>query len=113
MDKDTSLFGDKSFATIMEDIYTNSKKKDSQIKSLIDQLKSMISSLNDAALLVPLIKEYLEISVKNDDHLVKLAGIIQRLIATSGKSNTEEGFLTEAERQQLFAEAEDLLENQK
>ena len=77
MDKDTELFKGKSFSDIMSDIYSNQKKKDRQIKLLIAQLEPMVKSLGDASVVVPLIKEYLDISVRNDDALIKLAAIIQ------------------------------------
>ena len=54
-------------------------------------------------ILVPLIKEYMELGIKNDEQLVKMATIIQRAIA-SNKSE-EEGFgMTENEKAQLLSE---------
>jgi len=124
MDKDSLLFDDKSFADLMRDVYTNTKKKESQIKGLVDQLSGMVNTLSEASMMVPLIKEYLEISVKNDDNLVRLTGIIQRLLVTADRGKTEELGLTEEERQQLLAqdkterdqllhEAQDLMDRSK
>lgn len=110
MDKDSVLFSDKSFADILSDVYNNTKKKEAQINGLVDQLKNMITSLNDAGALVPLIKEYLEISVKNDDNLVRLASIIQRLIVSAGKQDGAEGSLSEEEKKQLLTEAQSMIE---
>ena len=74
----------------------------------------MIKSLNDASLVVPLIKEYLEVSVKNDEHIVRLAAILQRLILSAGNRNTSDEFsLTDEEKRQLMDEAEDLLNRAK
>jgi len=111
MDKDSYLFDDKSFSDLIRDVYNNTKKKENQINTLIDQLKPLIKNMTDASLMVPLIKEYLEISVKNDDNLVKLTAIIQRLLVVSGKGekNDELG-LSEAERNQLLSEAQSLLD---
>ena len=72
MDKDSQLFGDKTFSDLLKDIYDNTKKKEKQITELINQLKPMIRNMTDASMMVPLVKEYLEVSVKNDDNLVKL-----------------------------------------
>lgn len=91
MDKDTELFKGKTFSDIMSDIYTNSKKKDRQIKLLISQLEPLVKDINDATVVVPLIKEYMEIAVKNDDQIVKLAAIIQRMLKDSS-SNMEDSF---------------------
>ena len=114
MDKDHSLFDNKSFANLMKDIYTNTKKKETQITGLIDQLKPMIRNMTDASMMVPLIKEYLEVSVKNDDNLVKLTAIVQRLLVSSAKTTTtDDGGLSEDEKQQLLAAAQDLLDQTK
>lgn len=105
MDKDTELFKGKSFSDIMSDVYYNSKKKDRQIKLLIAQLEPLVTNLSDATVIVPLIKEYMEVSVKNDDQIVKLAAIVQRMMKDS---NSEEGGgfgLSEEEKKQLLENA--------
>lgn len=112
MDKDSLLFDDKSFSDLLRDIYNNTKKKELQINTLIDQLKPLIKNMTDASLMVPLIKEYLEIAVKNDDNLVRLTAIVQRLIVVNSKSSNEgELGLSEAERKQLMEEAQSLIDN--
>ncbi len=114
MDKDSILFDDKSFSDLLRDVYNNTKKKETQINTLIDQLKPLIRNMTDASLMVPLIKEYLEISVKNDDNLVRLTAIIQRLLVVNAKTNTgDEMGLSEAEKEQLLKEAQDLIDQSK
>jgi hypothetical protein len=89
----------------------NTKKKETQITGLIEQLKPMIRNMTDASMMVPLIKEYLEVSVKNDDNLVKLTAIVQRLLVSGSKNAaTDEGALSEDEKRQLLAAAQDLLD---
>ena len=44
MDKDTEIFKGKSFAKLAEDIYSTSKKKETQINLLIAELKPLIST---------------------------------------------------------------------
>lgn len=111
MDKNEKLFDDKSFSDLMRDIYNNTRKKEAQITGLIEQLKPMIRNMTDASMMVPLIKEYLEVSVKNDDNLVKLTAIVQRLLVSSSKAgNTDSDSLSEDEKQQLIAAAQDLLD---
>ena len=63
---DKNVFGKKKFSDILEEIYQNQKKKEEQISTLISELKPLIQDIGDATLVVPLLKEYLEISVKND-----------------------------------------------
>ena len=111
MEKDALLFDNKSFSDLLRDVYNNTKKKELQINALIDQLKPMIKNMTDASLMVPLIKEYLEVSVKNDDNLVKLTSIVQRLLVSSGKNtNQDELGLSDAERTQLLQEAQTILD---
>jgi hypothetical protein len=114
MDQDTPLFDNTKFSDLLRDIYNNSKKKDTQIKELINQLKPMIRNMTDATMMVPLIKEYLEVSVKNDDNLVKLTAIVQRLLIAGSKNNSnEDGALSDDEKAQLLEAAQDLLNNSK
>ena len=94
------IFDDKTFSDLLKEIHTNQKKKGKQIGQLIAELRPLIQNLGDATVVVPLIKEYMEISVKNDDHLLKMAAIVQRLstgAATSGGGD----MLTEEEMNQL------------
>lgn len=113
MNNDYIIFDDKKFSDLLRDIYINSKKKETQINGLIDSLKPLIKNVADASMMVPLIKEYLEVSVKNDEHLVRLASIVQRLLIAADKGDKDDGALTEAERKQLLNEAQDLLDNTK
>ena len=73
---DSVVFGKKKFSNILEEIYNNQKKKESQISGLITELKPLIKDIGDATLIVPLIKEYMEIGIKNDEQLIKMSTII-------------------------------------
>lgn len=99
---DTEIFGNKKFSDLLKDIYQNQKKKDQQINLLIADLKPLITNINDAALLVPVIKDYMEVSVKNDEHLVKLAAVIQRMV--TNKNEEGSSFLTDEEKEALLKE---------
>ena len=101
------LFDDKSFGDLLKEIHGNQKKKAKQLASLIAELRPLVQSLGDATVVVPLIKEYMEISVKNDDQLIKMAAIVQRL--SVGISNSGDGgMLTEEEMSQLMDVAEEI-----
>jgi hypothetical protein len=101
---DQVVFGTKTFSNVLEEIYHNQKRKEKQVSTLINELKEMIEDIGDATLLVPLIKEYLEIGVKNDDLLIKMAALAQRALAvqSTGDSLT----ISDEEKQQLLAEIE-------
>jgi len=101
---DNVVFGKKKFSDILSEIYDNQKRKEKQISGLIAELKPLIGDIGDATLIVPLIKEYLEIGVKNDEQLIKMATIIQRALNSS--SGEESLGITEEEKQQLMEELE-------
>ena len=104
---DQILFDDKSFGDLLKEIHGNQKKKAKQLASLIAELRPLVQSLGDATVVVPLIKEYMEISVKNDDQLIKMAAIVQRL--SSGAANSGDGgLLTTEEMDQLMDVAEEI-----
>ena len=101
------LFDDKSFSDLWKEIHNNQNKKKKQLASLIAELRPLVQSLGDATVVVPLIKEYMEISVKNDDQLIKMAAIVQRL-SSGASSNGDGGLLTEEELNQLQEVAEEI-----
>ena len=109
MDKNDELFKGTTFADLMSDVYHNSKKKDRQINQLIAQLQPLIKNASDATIIVPLIKEYLDVAVKNDDHLVKLTAIVQRYISTKQTISGADSLLSDEEKQQLLRVAEQTL----
>ena len=94
------LFDDKSFSDLLKEIHGNQRKKAKQLAQLIAELRPLVQSLGDATVVVPLIKEYMEISVKNDDALLKMAAIVQRL-STGNANSGDGGLLTEEEMAQL------------
>jgi len=94
------LFDNKTFSDLLKEIHGNQKKKAKQLAQLIAELRPLVQSLGDATVVVPLIKEYMEISVKNDDALLKMAAIVQRL-STGTASTGDGGLLTEEEMAQL------------
>ena len=101
------IFDNKSFSDLLKEIHKNQNKKSKQLASLIAELRPLITSLGDATVVVPLIKEYMEISVKNDDQLIKMAAIVQRL-STGTSSTGDGGLLTEEEMDQLQQVAEEI-----
>jgi hypothetical protein len=109
MDRNDELFKGTTFADLMSDVYHNSKKKDRQINQLIAQLQPLIKNASDATIIVPLIKEYLDVAVKNDDHLVKLTAIVQRYISTKQTISGADSLLSDEEKQQLLRVAEQTL----
>ena len=107
MNNEFELFKGTTFSDLMRDVYHNSKKKSRQIDTLIQELQPFVKNIGDATVIVPLIKDYLEVSVKNDDALVKLAAIVQRLASASNKDEDGNEFgISDDERRRLLEEAE-------
>lgn len=90
MSLDKEIFKGKTLSDLFGEIYDNSKETKTQVKSLISELKPLIENIGDATLIVPMIKEYMEIGVKNDDALIKLATIIQRIESAITKGESGE-----------------------
>ena len=100
------IFKGKTYDSLLEDIYNNSKKKERDLSKLIKELEPLIKNLGDATVIVPLIKEYMELAIRNDEHLIKMAAIVQRSMAKSGAEGGDT--LSEEEKRQLMAQIQDL-----
>lgn len=99
---DKIIFGKKKFSDILEEIYENQKRKDKQVTALVKELQPMMEEIGDATLIVPLIKEYMEVGVKNDDLLIKMAALAQRAM---NSESTDMGLgISDEEKQQLLDE---------
>lgn len=106
-----TLFGKKTFADILKEIHTNSSNKEKEIRVLINNLKPLINSTGDAVIIVPLIKDYLDVSVKNDDLLIKMAGIVQRSL--SSNKGEDDFLLSDSDKEMLFESIQNIDEQVK
>ena len=112
MSIDYEIFEGKSLSSLFKDIYENTQFNRKQLDVLTKELVQFIKDGDTAVQIVPMIKEYLEINVKNDDQLVKMAGIVQRLISAEGKVGSEDEFgLSEDEKTQLLSGLEDSIKD--
>ena len=102
MSVDFELFEGKSYKDLMKDIVSNTENKRDQIDIVISDLRDQIKTINDAIVLAPIIQSYLDIGIKNDESLVKLAAVVQRLISAQSAGDDSSGILTEAEKEQLL-----------
>ena len=103
---DFKVFEGKSLSDVFEDIYNNSATNKKQLDILIKEIVGFIKDGDTAVQLIPAIKEYLEIKVKNDEQLVKVASIVQRLVSSESKGSESEFGLTEKEKEQLVGSIE-------
>ena len=104
MSLDKEIFNGKTLSDLFGEIHDNSTSTRAQVKALIGELKPLIENIGDATLIVPMIKEYMEIGVKNDEALIKLATIVQRIETAQAKGDGSDMF--------DFSELQDLLDEQ-
>ena len=103
MSNDYEIFKGKSLSSLFQDIYENQNYNRKQLDVLTKNITSMIKDGDTAVQIVPMIKEYLEINVRNDELLVKLAGIVQKIITAESKGESESEFgLSEIEKQEIM-----------
>lgn len=102
MKSSDEIFEGKSFQDLTKDIYKNTTDRKLQIDLLIQEIHGFIQTIDDVVLVAPIIKEYMDIAVKNDEHLVKLAGVVQRIISKSTGADDESSLLSESEKEELM-----------
>jgi hypothetical protein len=103
MSNDYEIFKGKSLSSLFQDIYENQNYNRKQLDVLTRNITSMIKDGDTAVQIVPMIKEYLEINVRNDELLVKLASIVQKIITAESKGESESEFgLSEIEKQEIM-----------
>ena len=97
------IFDDKTLSDVFKDIYKNTESKREQINTFVTKLVRQIRTPEDAAVISPIIKDFMEVNVRNDEHIVRIAQIAQRAIAIGTKTVSSTELLTEEEKQQLLS----------
>ena len=101
------IFEGKTFQDLTKDIYKNTSDRKKQIDLLISEIHGFITTIDDVVMVAPIIKEYMDTAVKNDEHLVKLAGVLQRIISKSSGADDESMLLSDAEKEELMGTLQD------
>ena len=105
MELDKEIFKGKTIANLVEEVHDKQKNQDSTIKQEIMRLTDMIETPGDAIVIVPLLKGFMDSSLKNDEVLMKLLALFQKASADAKKGEVEDsGLLTEKDIEQLFAD---------
>ena len=107
MEKDFNIFDDKNFSDLSKEIYENSKLKKTQIDLLVQEVHGYIQGIEDIAILGPILKELMDVGVKNDDNLLKLATVIQRIMNKQADIVEDTSLLSESEKEELMSSLED------
>lgn len=98
---DVKIYDDQTLDKVFKEIHKNSQSKEKELRKLINDLKPLIETAGDAVIIVPLITSYMNVAIKNDDNLIKMAQIVQKALST-GKSQDEDFGLSEAEKDALL-----------
>ena len=102
-DIDFELYDGKTFKDLCKDVVIRSESKKDQIDCLLSDLRTLIKGPNDVGMFMPNIKNLLEVGVKNDEQLIKLAAVVQRIQSTQIEATGGEGSgLTEEEKDRLL-----------
>ena len=107
MSEKNEIFEGKTFQDLTKDIYENTTKRKTQIDLLISEIHGFITTIDDVVLVAPIIKEYMDTAVRNDEHLVKLAGVLQRIISKSQGDSDESMLLSDEEKEELMGTLQD------
>ena len=111
MSDNKEIFKGKTFQDLTKDIYENTTKRKTQIDLLISEIHGFITTIDDVVLVAPIIKEYMDTAVRNDEHLVKLAGVLQRIISKSQGDSDESMLLSDEEKAELMGTLQDTVDD--
>ena len=104
---DITIFGNTSLSDLFKQIHKNNKDIDKQIGEFIDTMKPMATSnAGSAVMLMPTVKDLIDVNVKNNEQLIKMAAIAQR--AVSSNSSSTDSLIDMSEIEALLAEQKDI-----
>ena len=109
MSTNFELFPGKNLSGLFKDIYDNQQHKKKRISELIAEMRKLIRHAGDMIAMGPIIKDLIDSSVRNDDSLIKMAAIAQRIIGAAQKSEGDTGFLSDVEKEQLLKQLDETL----
>lgn len=105
MSMETEIFAGKTLSDMFSDVYSNTESKRQQINQYVSSMAKLIRTPEDAVMIGPIIKEFLEVNVKNDEHIVRLVQIAQRMVSVSTKTTDSGELLSEEEKMALIENA--------
>jgi len=106
---DVEVFDGMSLSDLFKKIHKNNKDIDKKIEDFIDTMKPMATAnVGNATNLMPVVKDLIDVNVKNNEQLVKMAAIAQR--AATSNSSSPESLIDMSEIEALLAEQKDVQE---
>ena len=109
MSTEFELFPGKNLGDLFKDIYENQQTKKLRISELIAEMRKLVRHSGDMIAMGPIIRDLIDSAVKNDDSLIKMAAIAQRIIGASQTSEGDSGFLSDAEKEQLLQQFDETI----
>ena len=87
---DVQVFDGMSLSDLFKKIHKNNKDIDKQIGEFIDTMKPMATSnAGSAVMLMPTVKDLIDVNVKNNEQLIKMAAIAQRAATVNANAGTD------------------------
>ena len=87
---DVNVFGNTSLSDLFKQIHKNNKDIDKQIGEFIETMKPMATSnAGSAVMLMPTVKDLIDVNVKNNEQLIKMAAIAQRASTTNSSAGQD------------------------
>ena len=87
---DVTVFGSTSLSDLFRQIHKNNKDIDKQIGDFIDTMKPMATAnAGSATMLMPTVKDLIDVNVKNNEQLIKMAAIAQRASSVNANSGQD------------------------
>jgi len=111
MSADYEIFKGTTLADLFQKIDKNTSRNKIQIESLVNELMTYIKDSNSAMQLFPMISEYMQANIRNDELLVKLAAVVQRLVQTEAKTGEGDYGLSEKEKEEILSKIKVATEN--
>ena len=87
---DVQVFDGMSLSDLFKKIHKNNKDIDKQIGEFIETMKPMATSnAGSAVMLMPTVKDLIDVNVKNNEQLIKMAAIAQRAATVNANSGID------------------------
>jgi len=109
MSTDFELFPGKNLSGLFKDIYDNQQNKKQRISELIAEMRKVIRHAGDMAVIGPILKDLIDSSIRNDESLIKMSAIAQRIIGAAQKVEGNSGFLSDKEKEQLLQQLDETI----
>ena len=108
---DITIFGDKSLSDLFKQIHKHNKDTDKQINELIEAMKPMITNAGSIVMIMPTVKDLIDVNVKNNEQLIKIASIAQRA-ASSNNNSSDNGFLPDIDEIQHLLDEQNAIKEE-